>query len=185
MERIHDQPGRVLCSSELAPNNHSAQGHSPSLAIAQTVLTTIGEVAAATVVGPAMDRINAFRVLGSVYLGGAVFVAILGSVLMGTSAGSLLMAAFLTGTCVAGGQMSVIALATVVYPTAMRPTGVGWALGIGRHPPTQCGWRIRLFSLTINGVGGVDQVRGMTGCAGKAWCAWVSHQLRKRRQSEA
>nr|GLK33622.1 MFS transporter [Rhodococcus wratislaviensis] len=114
------------------PTIVSSQGHSPSLAIAATVLTTIGGVAAATVIGPAMDRINAFRVLGSVYLGGAVFVAILGSVLMGTSAGLLLMAAFLTGTCVAGGQMSVIALATVVYPTAMRPTGVGWALGIGR-----------------------------------------------------
>lgn len=44
----------------------------------------------------------------------------------------LLVTAFFTGACVTGGQMSVIALATVLYPPHMRSAGVGWALGMGR-----------------------------------------------------
>jgi hypothetical protein len=34
--------------------------------------------------------------------------------------------------CVAGAQKSVNALAVMFYPTSVRSTGVGWALGIGR-----------------------------------------------------
>jgi MFS transporter, AAHS family, 4-hydroxybenzoate transporter len=44
----------------------------------------------------------------------------------------LLLATFLAGVCVSGGQKSVIALATLFYPSTIRSTGVGWALGIGR-----------------------------------------------------
>jgi MFS transporter, AAHS family, 4-hydroxybenzoate transporter len=33
---------------------------------------------------------------------------------------------------VSGGQKGVIAFAAVFYPTPIRSTGVGWALGIGR-----------------------------------------------------
>jgi AAHS family 4-hydroxybenzoate transporter-like MFS transporter len=33
---------------------------------------------------------------------------------------------------VSGGQKSVNALAVIFYPTAVRSTGVGWALGVGR-----------------------------------------------------
>ena len=100
--------------------------------IASTVLTTIGGILAAIIIGPAMDKTNPFRTLGIVYLGGAAFVAALGWVIGGGSTWALLGTAFLTGTCVTGGQMSVIALATVLYPPGMRSTGVGWALGIGR-----------------------------------------------------
>ncbi|UOT01498.1 MFS transporter [Rhodococcus opacus] len=100
--------------------------------IASTVLTTIGGILAAIIIGPAMDKTNPFRTLGVVYLGGAVFVAALGWVIGGGSTWALLGTAFLAGTCVTGGQMSVIALATVLYPPGMRSTGVGWALGIGR-----------------------------------------------------
>ncbi|MBV6761958.1 MULTISPECIES: MFS transporter [Rhodococcus] len=107
-------------------------GQSSRVVIACTVLTTVGGIAAAMFIGPAMDRISPFRTLGTVYLVGAGFVALLGWVLGGGSTVTLLVAAFLTGTCVTGGQMSVIALATVLYPTDMRSTGVGWALGIGR-----------------------------------------------------
>lgn len=84
--------------------------------IASTVLTTIGGILAAIIIGPAMDKTNPFRTLGIVYLGGAAFVAALGWVIGGGSTWALLGTAFLTGTCVTGGQMSVIALATVLYP---------------------------------------------------------------------
>lgn len=106
-------------------------GQPPALAIGATVLTTIGGIIAATVIGPCMDRVSPFRTLGAVYVLGAVFVGLLGLV-VGDGPVLLLTVAFLSGACVTGGQMSVIALATVLYPPKMRSTGVGWALGIGR-----------------------------------------------------
>ena len=39
---------------------------------------------------------------------------------------------FAAGFCAGGGQTAANALAAEFYPTAMRTTGVGWALGIGR-----------------------------------------------------
>jgi MFS transporter, AAHS family, 4-hydroxybenzoate transporter len=106
-------------------------GHSAPTAIAATALTTVGGILAAMVIGTSMDRRGAFGTLGVVYLLGAVFVAVLGFALTGSSV-FLLAAALLAGTCVTGGQMSVIALATVLYPPQIRSTGVGWALGVGR-----------------------------------------------------
>ncbi|MEV5172593.1 MFS transporter [Streptomyces flaveolus] len=106
-------------------------GHSQSTAVAATALTTVGGIVAATFIGPSMDKHGPFGTLGVVYLLGAVFVALLGAAVDG-GAGGLLLTAFLAGTCVTGGQMSVIALAAVLYPPRMRTTGIGWALGIGR-----------------------------------------------------
>jgi AAHS family 4-hydroxybenzoate transporter-like MFS transporter len=34
--------------------------------------------------------------------------------------------------CVIGGQSFINVLSASIYPTAVRSTGVGWALGIGR-----------------------------------------------------
>ncbi len=106
-------------------------GQQPSVIIAATVLTSVGGIVAATIIGPAMDRINPFLILGSVYVLGSVFVAILGLSLDG-DAWVLLVAAFVAGTCVTGGQMSIVAVASLIYPARLRSTGVGWALGIGR-----------------------------------------------------
>jgi AAHS family 4-hydroxybenzoate transporter-like MFS transporter len=39
---------------------------------------------------------------------------------------------FLAGFFATGGQIGLNALAGTFYPTAIRATGVGWALGIGR-----------------------------------------------------
>ena len=43
-----------------------------------------------------------------------------------------MLTTFGAGFCVVGGQNSANALAAIFYPTAMRSTGVGWSLGIGR-----------------------------------------------------
>jgi MFS transporter, AAHS family, 4-hydroxybenzoate transporter len=42
------------------------------------------------------------------------------------------MAIFVAGFCIVGGQTAANALAAGFYPTSVRSTGVGWALGIGR-----------------------------------------------------
>ncbi len=45
---------------------------------------------------------------------------------------SLLILAFLVGFFLVGGQIGLNAIAGTIYPTDIRATGVGWALGIGR-----------------------------------------------------
>jgi AAHS family 4-hydroxybenzoate transporter-like MFS transporter len=108
------------------PSIVGAFGQEPSVIIA-TLVNTV----AATAIGPTMDRFNPFLILGSVYILGSVFVVILGLSLDG-DAWVLLIAAFVAGTCVTGGQMSIVAVASLIYPIRLRSTGVGWALGIGR-----------------------------------------------------
>jgi MFS transporter, AAHS family, 4-hydroxybenzoate transporter len=44
----------------------------------------------------------------------------------------LTAAVFVTGWCVIGSQIGIIALAATFYPTSLRSSGVGWALGVGR-----------------------------------------------------
>lgn len=114
------------------PTIISTLGGTPTVMITSTVLTTIGGVVAALFIGPLMDRYNPFRILGYVYLAGTGLVILLGLTLTGGTTAILLVIAFLTGMAVTGGQMSIAALATVLYPVELRSTGVGWGLGIGR-----------------------------------------------------
>jgi AAHS family 4-hydroxybenzoate transporter-like MFS transporter len=50
----------------------------------------------------------------------------------GLSLAMLFVIVFIAGACVVGAQPSLNALAGSYYPTYLRSTGVGWALGIGR-----------------------------------------------------
>ncbi len=45
---------------------------------------------------------------------------------------ALTVIVFVAGWCVIGGQPGMNAFAATFYPTYLRSTGVGWALGIGR-----------------------------------------------------
>lgn len=110
-----------------------------------TSLTTIGGILIAFVVGPCMDRIGYYATVSVLYLAGAVIVVLAGAAL--TMPVAVVMgAAFLAGVCISGGQKSVIALAAVHYPPAVRSTGVGWALGMGRlggiGGPLAVGWAL-------------------------------------------
>lgn len=44
----------------------------------------------------------------------------------------LFLLVFIAGWCVVGGQPGLNALEATIYPTDLRATGVGWALGVGR-----------------------------------------------------
>jgi len=101
------------------------------LVTAATALSTTGGIVAAFVVGPAMDRLGACRVLAVLYAVGAIGVALLGPALA-ASPTELMLTSFFAGFCISGGQKSAIALATLYYPAAIRSTGLGLALGVGR-----------------------------------------------------
>lgn len=108
-----------------------------------TSLFTAGGIAAAFVIGPAMDRIGPYRSLALVYIAGGILVSVTGLAFT-APAWMLMLVACASGFCVSGGQKSVIALAAIYYPTSIRSTGVGWALGIGRvggiGGPLLVGW---------------------------------------------
>src|SRR3981081_1831457 len=76
-----------------------------------------------------IDRFS-FRALALVYFIGGFAVGAIGQ--LGHSVIFVSMAIFAAGFCIVGGQIAANALAAGFYPTAVRATGVGWALGIGR-----------------------------------------------------
>jgi AAHS family 4-hydroxybenzoate transporter-like MFS transporter len=90
----------------------------------------VGGVMGTLGMGPTIDRAGFRRVLVPVFLVGAVAIALIGRA--GIPAPLLFVAVSVAGLCVIGGQPAVNALAASYYPTALRSTGVGWSLGIGR-----------------------------------------------------
>jgi AAHS family 4-hydroxybenzoate transporter-like MFS transporter len=61
---------------------------------------------------------------------GALVTATLGYA--ATSMASMSAALFLIGLLVGMGASGAIALAALTYPTAIRSSGIGWAMGMGR-----------------------------------------------------
>jgi MFS transporter, AAHS family, 4-hydroxybenzoate transporter len=122
------------------PTLFTDTGLSQRSAVLMATLISVGGIVAGILSGPLMDRYNAYKVLAALYLGGAIFVACIG---IATPA-VLALVTFAAGFCVSGGQKSVNALAVIFYPTYVRSTGVGWALGIGRFGsilgPVLAGW---------------------------------------------
>ncbi len=110
-----------------------AGGLSVHDAVIAVTLVQFGGALAALVLGPVVDRFGFFVVLLPLYLMGTVAVAMLGRGGGGPSQATLVMtASFLAGFGVLGGQTTANVLAATYYPTAIRATGVGWALGVGR-----------------------------------------------------
>ena len=99
-------------------------------AIILTALFQVGGAAGSVIMGRLLDRFPSFRVLAGAYLAAGIFVFLIGAA--GKSVALLAFTIFAAGCGVIGGQSSANALAAEFYPTPIRSTGVGWALGIGR-----------------------------------------------------
>jgi AAHS family 4-hydroxybenzoate transporter-like MFS transporter len=112
------------------PTITSGAGVPVQTAVLIGTLFQIGGIIASFLIGMPMDRYGAFRVLPLMFGLGCVFVIVLGHA--GTDVPVLMLLTFGAGFCVIGGQNCANALAAIFYPTAMRSTGVGWCLGIGR-----------------------------------------------------
>jgi AAHS family 4-hydroxybenzoate transporter-like MFS transporter len=82
------------------------------------------------VLGPVVDRLGATRVVTVLYVLAAGFVFAIG--LSGASVALLAVTIIGAGMCIIGGQSFINVLSATIYPTAVRSTGVGWALGVGR-----------------------------------------------------
>jgi len=107
---------------------HNA-GISLSLSVIATALFQGGGVAGTFALGWVVDRFGIYRVLTVTYFLGAVFIALLGHL---HSIAAIMACTFGAGIGIIGGQTGANVVAALVYPTYIRATGVGWALGIGR-----------------------------------------------------
>jgi AAHS family 4-hydroxybenzoate transporter-like MFS transporter len=95
-----------------------------------TSLFQIGGLLGAVALAGTLGRRLSFGVLALTYFAAAIFILLIGEA--GASIPFLVMAVFASGVGVIGGQTVSNALTADFYPTAIRSTGIGWALGIGR-----------------------------------------------------
>lgn len=104
-------------------------GSSVSASAAIGSMLQVGGVVGTFALGSIIDRFS-FRALALVYFIAVFAVGAIGQ--FGHSIILVTVAIFAAGFCIIGGQIAANALAAAFYPTSVRATGVGWALGIGR-----------------------------------------------------
>ena len=112
------------------PTIISDAGIPVATAIRLTSLFQIGGIAGAIVLGRVLDRTFSFWILAGCYAWAAAFVYAIGH--SGASVALLAVTIACAGVGIIGGQNASHALSSEFYPTRVRSTGVGWALGIGR-----------------------------------------------------
>jgi AAHS family 4-hydroxybenzoate transporter-like MFS transporter len=113
------------------PTMMDAVGAPARTAILVGVILQLGGFVGSIPLGFLLDRFGARAVMFPTYLVAAVAVALIG--IFATQSLTLTMlVVFMAGFGVIGGQTAANAVAADSYPTEIRSTGVGWALGVGR-----------------------------------------------------
>jgi AAHS family 4-hydroxybenzoate transporter-like MFS transporter len=106
-------------------------GYDMTTAVLGVAALNLGAIAGCLIIGRLADRYGRLtRLLGVAFVLGAVAIGLIGA--SGRSSLWLLAAAFLSGVCSLGAQMCTVVYCANFYDTALRSTGVGWAIGIGR-----------------------------------------------------
>jgi AAHS family 4-hydroxybenzoate transporter-like MFS transporter len=113
------------------PTALNQAGIAAQTAIILGSLLQVGALIGTLLCGAGLDRFGGNAVLVPAYLLAAVSIAAIG-VFSSTSLTLTTIAVLLAGAGIIGGQTAANALAAGTYPTRIRSTGVGWALGIGR-----------------------------------------------------
>jgi AAHS family 4-hydroxybenzoate transporter-like MFS transporter len=113
------------------PTSLASSGFTVTQAAVMTTFYHVGGIAGTYALGLLMDKLGAHRM--QIF---AMLVSIAGLYVFATVAGmtqwTTTAVLMLAGFGVVGGQVGVNALASMTYPVAMRSTGLGWALGVGR-----------------------------------------------------
>ena len=104
-------------------------GLSLRFSLLSTVLLNGGGAVGTAALGLLIDRLGIFRVMTASYFVGGLAISAVG---LGGGPALLVPAIFLSGTCMMGAQCAMYAAVALVYPTAIRATGVGTTMGWGR-----------------------------------------------------
>lgn len=105
-------------------------GLSFETAVYISTLYHVGAIIGALTLGRVIDRFGSFQVLSVTFILAGLLIIAIGSA--GASVPLLSLAVLAAGYCVVGAQYGANATAATYYPTSIRSTGVGWALGVGR-----------------------------------------------------
>jgi AAHS family 4-hydroxybenzoate transporter-like MFS transporter len=117
--------------SNWLPTLATRMGFSNSQGVLLGTTLQAGGILGALLLGRLIDRFGFYRVLTPSFLIGAGMIALVGraNIPVALECAVILIA----GMSIVGGQPGINALATSIYPTPLRATGVGWCLGIGRE----------------------------------------------------
>jgi AAHS family 4-hydroxybenzoate transporter-like MFS transporter len=101
-----------------------------SAGVAAVSIFSLGSIIGSLVQGPLVTRCGAYIVLLADF---SMCILLVWSLALVASSLPLVMAvSLILGGSVAGAQAGLNSLAAGFYPTSIRSTGVGWALGVGR-----------------------------------------------------
>ena len=106
------------------------QGMTPGDAVLVTTMYPIGSVLGALVGAPLVDRLGVERVTAAQLCLGAAGLVLVG--LVPLSFAALCVVIVVAGIGTGGCQHGINAATGALYPSVIRATGAGWALGIGR-----------------------------------------------------
>lgn len=107
-----------------------ASGRSMTVSTAAITAFSIGGILGSLGQGPLMNRFGAARVLTAECGAAFLYATLLGTTQLGAI--GIVAATAVAGYMLIGVQAGLNALAAEIYPTAIRATGAGWALGAGR-----------------------------------------------------
>jgi AAHS family 4-hydroxybenzoate transporter-like MFS transporter len=100
-----------------------------SAGINAIVLFSLGGIAGSLLEGRLMTWLGAIFLLAVEF---GISTLLIGSLAFTVSLSLIMTITFVLGLTVQGAQAGLNALVAAFYPTAIRSTGVGWALGVGR-----------------------------------------------------
>jgi AAHS family 4-hydroxybenzoate transporter-like MFS transporter len=112
------------------PTIMNDNGIKAETAIRVTALFQVGGCIGAVLLGYTLDRKRSFAVIAVCFLWATFWIFMTAEA--GTSVPLLITAMLASGVGIIGGQNGSHALSSEYYPTAIRATGVGWALAVGR-----------------------------------------------------
>lgn len=107
-----------------------ASGRTMAVSTAAIMAFSIGGVLGSISQGKLMNRFGAARVLVLQCCLSVLYAVVLGTMHLSTP--QIVLATAIAGYSLIGVQAGLSALAAETYPTSIRATGAGWALGVGR-----------------------------------------------------
>jgi AAHS family 4-hydroxybenzoate transporter-like MFS transporter len=116
--------------SSWLPTVVNGMGYNPNTAVLVGTVLWVGGTLGTFGLAWLIARAGFTRMLTRTYTVAAISIAFIGQ--PGISLALLTVIVFVAGWCVIGGQPGMNAFAATFYPTYLRSTGIGWALGVGR-----------------------------------------------------
>lgn len=113
------------------PRLLNAAGLSAGAGLTGGVLLNLGGIAGCGLFAVAAARADTHRLLFGALIGSALLIVVFG-VVMSRPDSALLWTALLLGIIANAAMAGLYAVGPPLYPTAVRTTGMGWAIGIGR-----------------------------------------------------